>query len=1027
MRRKIVLILFFWVLLPIVRLSGAPASEIGSSGSKSLAFVGQDLQLRGQRLMSYQPSTGEYTLVFQDGFSMSIGANQFSSDNAVVRLESVMVESHERTRIDYEAKVYLEGAITVTKGRGARTSGISQVVIEEGRSMVVRFGVSGEVFVTAEKREMLTGVCKLELCKKAVAAFERSEPKIVIRPEAQVPKWQPKVVQPKKPTEKPVTGKPTEKPVKPTEVVIKPKAKKPSFTYPVNISPAGEAPLNVESTRAVDETEIATVIGRFYLWQKQNEKGGLLELQADNAVVFYSGKVSGAGKDSAESRPQADLRRTEKPQGTGRVKELMAKGNVRAIYVCGDVVMTEGQRTIRADEMYYDFLRKKALAINGEMKSFDAKRGIPIYVRAAKFRQLAENKFAAENVTLTSSEFHLPQISLNASSIVIADTTPVDQQEGKVSNSSYDAQMRDVRLKMYDRTIFYWPFLRSNLQRPDTPLKSIRTGYDSKWGAMVETRWYLARLLGLREPEGTNSTYALDYYGKRGLGTGAMINYAKRNYFGSILGYVIHDTGEDDLGRDDSRRNIEPPHKLRGRFRWLHRHFLPYNWQLTSEISYASDENFIEGYYRSEYDVGKEQETLVHLKRIEDNWGLSILGKARINNFVNKVEELPTIEHHLVGQSLFNDKLTFYNDSQFSRFRNRFASKRGRSERFFTFMSDRAELDLPMRIGRSKVVPFVASTIGYDDGSGFQTNIDGTATESEDKVWSGEGGVRASLQPYWKVYPNIRSRLWDLNGLRHIIKPYATAVKYTDSDSSIEQRDVLNIGISQRLQTKRGPGSKRRTVDWMRLDMEFTWVSDTDEPSSAGPGPDRFIWNKPFVPLVDPFSGQAPLLDRRSSNIFGPRRNYFGADYLWRISDTTALLSDMNYDLQSDVVQQFNIGFSHLRWPNLSYYIGSRYLRRLDNGLGEKGSNMFTFAATYVLDPRYTMVFSQQFDFDYGANVRSDITLIRRYHRMYWGLTYSADESLKEHSIIFSVWPQGVPEMSFGSRKYMELGGSPGY
>ncbi|MHC4424075.1 MAG: hypothetical protein ACYSWR_05340, partial [Planctomycetota bacterium] len=115
----------------------------------------------------------------------------------------------------------------------------------------------------------------------------------------------------------------------------------------------------------------------------------------------------------------------------------------------------------------------------------------------------------------------------------------------------YNVQMRDVRLKMYDKTIFYWPYMRSNLQRPDIPLKSVHTGHDRDWGTLVETRWYLSRLLGLREPEGVESTLALDYYGKRGVGAGVEINYSREDYFGRLLAYVIRDTGEDDLGRHD--------------------------------------------------------------------------------------------------------------------------------------------------------------------------------------------------------------------------------------------------------------------------------------------------------------------------------------------------------------------------------------------------------------------------------------------------------------------------------------------
>jgi hypothetical protein len=653
------------------------------------------------------------------------------------------------------------------------------------------------------------------------------------------------------------------------------------------------------------------------------------------------------------------------------------------------------------------------------MRNFNVSEGMPIYVRAAKLKRLAENTFTADNITLTTSEFYLPQISLNASSVIITDTTTIDELEGGVSKSSYDAQMHDVSMKMYDKTIFYLPVVRSNLEQPDTAIKSGHAGYDSTWGAVLETRWYLARLLGLQEPEGTDSTFALDYYSKRGVGSGVQIDYARENHFGTILGYVIRDRGQDILGRDASRRDLQSPRELRGRFHWQHRHFLPYNWQLTSEVSYTSDQNCLESYYRSEFNVGKEQETLVYLKRIEDNWGLSFLNKVRINDFVNKLEELPTAEFHWTGQSFLDDRLTFYNDSQLSRFRQRMASGSSTvSQKFFTFGSETAELDMPMTIGKAKVVPFVTGTVAYEDGLGFYRELSGGTAAREEDVWLGGAGIRVSSQPHWKVFPDVKSRLWDLNQLRHVIRPYLTAVGYTQSDSAIEQRDMLNVGISQRLQTKRGTSEKKaRTVEWMRLDTDITLVNDSGDTSA---GPDRVIWNKPLIPLMNRFSSTVPLQDRRSSDVFGPRRNYFGADYIWRLSDTSAVLSDMNFDMQSAVVQQFNVGFSHLRWPNLSYYIGSRYLRRLEIG-DERGSNAVTFALTYVLDPRYTVVLSQQYDFDYGANIRRDIALLRRYHRVYCGLTYSADDSMDRHSIVFSIWPQGVPELAIGPRKYMGL------
>ena len=175
--------------------------------------------------------------------------------------------------------------------------------------------------------------------------------------------------------------------------------------YAVNLAPAGEQEPNIEWGGSAKGEEFATVIGRFYLWQKQDEAGRLLEMQADAAVVFYSGERFNTEEES------------------GKAKDVGAKGAVKAIYVRGDVVMTEGLRTIRADEIYYDFDNKRGLAINATIRTFDAGRGIPIYVRAAKIRQLAEGKFAADNAVMTTSEFAVPQVSLEASNILLTDMT----------------------------------------------------------------------------------------------------------------------------------------------------------------------------------------------------------------------------------------------------------------------------------------------------------------------------------------------------------------------------------------------------------------------------------------------------------------------------------------------------------------------------------------------------------------------------------------------------------------------------
>ena len=799
--------------------------------------------------------------------------------------------------------------------------------------------------------------------------------------------------------------------VKP-EPVVEVKGKGPKYSYPVNISPAGEAKLKIESAEIADGSSVATIMQRFYIWQQQNAGGDLLEIEADSAVIFYSGT-------SPETK--------EDPQGA------VASSAIRTIYVSGDVIMTEGRRTIRADEMYYDFQSQTGLIINSEMRSYDSRRNIPIYIRAAKMRRVAAHRFAAEDVVVTSSEFHKPQISMRVGRIVITDYSLLEGELAE-TDSSYDARMYDTKVKVGETTIMYWPFLRSNMEFADIPLKSARVGYDSDFGMSVETRWYLSKLLGLREPEGVESTLALDHFGKRGTGVGAEVLYTKENYSGTIKSYIIKDKGKDTLGRHPTREDVNPRRKVRGRFSWIHRHFLPDRWQLTAGLGYVSDEYFLEGFYRGEYNIGR-QETYLHLKRIEDNRGLSILGKGRINKFDDTLEEMPTLEYHAVGESIFNDRFTLYSDTQVSRLRQTIGEGHTFSvpDSHYSFVMHRTEIDMPVRMDPYKVVPYIAGTFGYDDRSGFSRSlIDGSnsGTAGDDHVFIGETGVRVAHRPFWKIYPKAKSRLFDIEKLRHIISPSLAGVLYAESDSSVMQHETLSLSLAQRLQTKRGPAGDRRTVDWMRLDTDFVWVKDSANASDSSPGPSQFIWSKPIVPLrilsaPKIFSGDLAATFRRFE-MYGPMRNYFAADYIWRISDSTVLLSDMNYDMQSCVFQQHSIGISRMVWPDLSLYIGSRYLRRIKI-LKEEGSNVVTFAATYILDPRYTVIFSQQYDFDYGGVLQNNVTLIRRYHRMMVGFSYSADHSLRKQMISISVWPEGLEELGFGSGGRSQLGGAPGF
>ena len=129
------------------------------------------------------------------------------------------------------------------------------------------------------------------------------------------------------------------------------------------------------------------------------------------------------------------------------------------------------------------------------------------------------------------------------------------------------------------------------------------------------------------------------------------------------------------------------------------------------------------------------------------------------------------------------------------------------------------------------------------------------------------------------------------------------------------------------------------------------------------------------------------------------------------------------------MVQQLDIGLSRYVYPDLSFYLGNRYLRPVrvdvaDEGIHEKGSDSVVGAVTYQLGQRYWVTFSQEYNFDFGRSVSSNFAIIRQYHRLFYAFEVSLDESLNRNGVMFSVWPQGVKELAFGSRRYTGLVGA---
>lgn len=992
-------------------------------------LAGQDLHVSALKVSSCRQAMApdEHVLLFEDGFSMSIGDNQLSSKNAVVRLKNYGFNIPGMgSQSYYHAQVYLENDVKFHQGKKAKSTSLDRVIIDGGDDLIIRFIVTGDVLVTTDQQSEID--CETLQKQELYIRYNEIASKIVEGPSisqgALVPRA-PRSVLEEIGTPAIVSADTAAQSAVMTEPAAGTDSKKVVYKYPVHISAVWDPEPTIELKKLPDGRQVATVSGRFYLWQRQSADQ-LLEFQADSAVLYFDPNQFDTSREGKKGRD-------------------LAQGSPDSVYLQGNIVMTEGRRTIRADEIYFDLQNNQAVIVNAEMRFFDERRGLPIYLSAERLRQVSNTLFQAEQVTLTSSEFYLPQLSANAARMVLVKEESVQQRAEAIERtqaqaaaaekkqdeaSQWEGSMYDVNMKYYNTKLFGLSKLRTRFVRPDIPISRIAVGNDSDFGTSVQTEWKLFRMLGWKEPEGMDTRLAADYYSKRGVGGGVSTEYEDADSQGEMISYIMNDRGEDDLGRTSSRENLEPDRDIRGRFSLRHREYLPDDWEATVEVGYISDRNFMESMYRSEFNSDKGQETLLYLKQQRDNWALTILGKTRINDFENMTEELPTIEYHRKGESFWDHQLTWYSDSRISRLRDRYDNDYEEynggnpppgNERFYTFGDTRNEVAWPFMLGTVKMAPFAAGTYAYEDQNGYDLALSGNNAGRNDTALLGEGGMRASTM-FWKEDPTVQSRIWDIDGIRHILTPHVEAVTYEETEAGIKQRDTINTGLSQRWQTHRGEGEDRRSVDWLRWDVDSTWLAhtaDEDIPSPNTFGPASFIYNDPSI----------PVFLRRHDEYYGMARDTINSETEWRVSDTTSILSDMNYDTRSGVVQQFDAGLSRYVYPDLSYYLGSRYLRPVivdipSDGIHEEGSQSVVGAVTYQVSPRYWLSYSQEYNFDFGKNVRNDFAIIRQYHRLFYAFELSLDQSTNNDSVMLSVWPQGVKELALGSRRYTGLVGT---
>jgi len=756
---------------------------------------------------------------------------------------------------------------------------------------------------------------------------------------------------------------------------------------------------------------VITVTGGAYMSRGEAGSTEYLEIRADAIAVFLP-----AGEDIPMRTPSGEPGMG--PQsGIGSMK--MAAGDtgiqhrkvgdrqqlsgvfgavdVEAVYLEGDVVMSQGANKIQATSVYYDFADEQALILDASVHAKLAQRNVPLYLRAAEIRQVSARRFVAEDAILTTSAFHTPHYHIGARQVEFIDRTPPGPGGAREGIRAGSFRIQDATLNLGGTPVAYWPSVRGRVDTSETAIRSLRMGYSGDFGVELETDWHLFNVLDLETPEGFDATLSLDYFSERGPAVGVDVDYERDRYYGFIRSYLMTDDGEDSLGRERDDVSTED---VRGRVLLRHRQYLEDDWQVTLELSYISDRNFLQEFFENEFENGKEQETLLHLKKQRDNWAFAAILQGRLMDFTTVTERYPDLAYFRVGEPL-GDHLTWYSESRMGIVRYRPATQTFRDllrdgEKIGSGSvgrtDSRQEIDLPLDLGPVRFVPFATvRSSSWDDSP-----RDGGLTRG-----MAIGGVRGSMY-LSKESKGMTSTMFDIDGLRHIIKSdivaWAAAANvepdrlfpFDDTVEGAEDASGVAIGLRQRWQTKRGEGENRRTVDFVTLDVE---VGAFDDPSGQS--------------ITNGYTSYA-----RPENSIA--RNYVNSSLIWRINDRTALLSEMNYDMNDGEVDVLNLSVAVERPPRLSYLLGYRFIE-------ETHSNLLAFDMNYALSTKYTMAMRELFDFSRGETLDFTIAVIRKFPRWFGAVAFELDEAEDDFGVSFSVWPEGLSQAALGSKRFTGL------
>ena len=509
------------------------------------------------------------------------------------------------------------------------------------------------------------------------------------------------------------------------------------------------------------------------------------------------------------------------------------------IFVKGNVRIYKDTSLYLADEATYNTETK---AITGQNMRSDYQ---PYFVSGTNVQSIGENAYRVEHGMFTTHDNPDPSFHLRARTIRIYEKDHVVFQ--------------NVTFYVGDVPIFWWPYAYQSLD--DAFSFSISPAFLSSWGPSLLTS------VTFPITEKIKGRIHLDYRTRRGpaIGFDGRVDYGKDdNSWANLKTYYIQDQNPL-LNQTSIDRDGVPT----GRYRLTledHTQFTDDIYGLAN-ITKLSDPFVMQDFYQNEFRIDPQPDAVAAIAKTSPIYTLTVIGRVQANNFFDVTERLPEVVLDVARTPLFNGPIYYEGETGFANLHRTFPSGAGFENYSSIRLDTFHQLTLPNTyFGWLSIVPRVGFRDTYYTES---RNLGNTIFPANDNFLQPDfilpdpthrmpidfGGdinrvvVNAGVEASFKlsrVWEDVQSREFGLDGLRHVIQPYtnfswvsesganpasilmfdryepSTSLRPIDfpqfnSIDSIDSWTIWRLGVRNRLETRRDD----TTVTWLELNTYF--------------------------------------------------------------------------------------------------------------------------------------------------------------------------------------------------------------